>query len=437
MNIKKICAAVSGLLLWGGCLTASATAPDDDDFNPTSPAEPAAISFCRISVSADPEEAAYVSGSGKYTLNGNEVYISTNANNTSDYTYTFKYWTVNGEKTPYSQSFYYTPTKGTFNFVAHYEKAEVVFDPENPAEPSSSSAKRKYYLYLKPSTEGGCSFNIDSGTKIKEGTGMYLNANINAGYTFEGWALNGTIISTDTYFYFTMPAAETTLEARVTEIPFDPESPIEPTGTTTNVDNATRQLMDLQIGNADGFADKTRIVINEAKTLDYDLGTDASKIISTEAAYQIYSLDNKNVQYAINERPKADGLIPLGIIVREPGEVTITATRLDRNMLLVDKLLDVELDLALGPYTFSSTVGTFNDRFCVKLPEKAVTGILGDANNDGIVNVADIVAIVGFLKSGVSDSLVKTQADANHDGFVTEDDIQSVSAIILPAATPM
>ena len=429
MNIKKIWLAMSCLLAWGGSLWATTTAAGDD-FDPESPAEPTSISFCRVNVSADPAEGAYVSGGGKYTLGSGEIYISTNANNTSDYTYTFSYWTLNGEKTSYSQGFYFTPTSGTFNFVAHYKKAEVQFDPDNPAEPSSGSVKRKYYLYLKPSIEGGCSFSMDSGDKIKEGSELYLYANLNAGFEFEGWAINGSVISTDTYLYFTMPGEETTLEARLKEIPYDPESPIEPTGSTTDVDNSTRQLMDIQIGDGNGFADKTRIVINEAKSLDYEIGCDASKIISDDANYQIYSLDGKNVKYSINERPRDDGLVPLGIVVKNAGTVTIAATRLDRTALLVDKLQNKETDLATSAYSFTCTAGTFNDRFFVKLPVSG-SGLLGDANNDGKVNVADIVAIVNYLEKGITDGFLDAQADADKDGSVTKADIEAVANIII------
>ena len=82
------------LFLWGGSL--SALAVPDDEFNPENPADPEAIDFCWLKVSADPSEGAYVSGGGKYRVNGNQVYISTSANNTNEYTYTFLYWTLNG-----------------------------------------------------------------------------------------------------------------------------------------------------------------------------------------------------------------------------------------------------------------------------------------------------------------------------------------------------
>ena len=205
-----------------------AFAQDIEDFNPSNPAEPGAIDFCRLVVSADPAEGAYVSGGGKYLVNGNSVYVSTSARNTGDYTYTFLYWTLNGEKTSYDQSFWFTPQNGKYELIAHYEKKEVVFDPSNPAEPSMSDIKRKYYLYLTSNLEGAGSFNIASGNKYEEQSRINVCIYLNAGYRFDGWKLNGEIISTSTSCYLNMPSVNSTLEACVTELPFDPENPMEP-----------------------------------------------------------------------------------------------------------------------------------------------------------------------------------------------------------------
>ena len=309
MRVKKILLAISCLLL-GGSLSVVA---QDDNYDPQNPEEPSAVDICRIKVSADPAEGAYVSGGGKYKVNGNSIWISTSARNTEDYTYTFKYWTVNGVQTSYSEYFEYYPTKGDFEFVAHYEKAEVVFDPDNPTEPSSANAKRKYFLYLTPSIEGACSFNMASGEKIKEETQLDIATYPNNNYKFEGWKLNGQIISTSSYLSFKMPSANTTLEACYSEIPFDPEDPIEPSSQGGNVDNSTRKIVELTIGDDNGVVDKTRIAFNEKRSLDYEAGCDASKFISNTANFQIYSISD-DVKYSVNERPFDNGEVAIGII---------------------------------------------------------------------------------------------------------------------------
>ena len=423
----------SCLLLWGGNLTAI-SAPADD-YNPENPAEPSAIDYCRLTVSAVPAEGAFVSGSGRYIVgSGNYVYVSTSANNTQNYTYTFLYWTLNGEKTSYSQNFNFAPVKGNYEFVAHYKKKEVIFDPENPDEPSSSTAKRKYYLYLTSNIEGACSFSIPSGDKIKEGTPLNIYVYPNQDYMFEGWKKDGVIISTDQYLYFTMPGETTTLEACFSEIPYDPDNPLEPSGNGSNVDNSTRMIMEFAIGDADsytedGYTDKTRVVINEAKSLDYEVGCDASKFISDAALYQIYSLDAKKTKYSINERPADNGEVPLGIVIKKSGEVVIAATRLDCSAVLVDKVAKTECDLALSTYTFRCNAGTIENRFYIKVPVL----IPGDANDDGNVDATDIVDIANHTmgKATSTGKYNEKAADVNGDKTVNIADIIMLANTII------
>lgn len=393
--------------LWGGSLSA------DDDFNPPDPQEPSAIDYCRLKVSADPAEGADVSGSGKYLVTGGQVYISTNARNTPDYEYIFQYWTMNGERTSYSQNFWYTPVKGVYELVAHYEKREVVFDPEDPNEPSSSNIKRKYYLTLTSSISGACSFSMASGNKHEEGEYVSVYAYVNSGYQFDGWKLNGSLISTSSYVSFTMPSANSTLEACVSEIPFDPDNPQEPNGNSDDVQNATRKLVDIVIGTATETIDKTRVVFNEKSSLDYEIGSDASKMISNTASYQIYTLDSKGTQYSINERPVDNGEVPVGIIVKEAGTVTISATRLDCSIALIDKQLGITRNLETGFYTFTSVAGTIDNRFVLTTHVPDI--VLGDANNDGKVTITDAVAIVNFILGNPSDNFNKVAANVNGD----------------------
>ena len=429
MKSRLLTLLTSCLLLWGGSLTAF-SAPDDD-FNPPNPEDPSAIDYCRLTVTADPAEGAYVSGSGRYTVGKDgQVYISTSERNTEEYTYTFQYWTLNGERTSYSQYFYFTPQKGTFEFVAHYEKKEVVFDPENPQDPSSSNIKRKYRLYLTSNIEGACTFNMASGDKVEENTGLWLYVNYQASYyKFEGWKLNGTIISTNEDFYYTMPSAETTLQACFSEIPFDPENPIDPNSSGTNVDNSTRKLMDIHIGTSETNVDKTKVVINEAMTLGYDIGSDAAKMISTNADFQIYSLDTDKNKYSINERPKGNGIVPLGVILKKSGDAYISASRLDCSVFLKDKLLDTTYDLAVGKYAFTANAGTIENRF--ELIVNIKVSIPGDADNNGEVNANDIVAILNAMMGIYVDNYDAEAADFNKDGKVNIADIVCISTLLV------
>lgn len=419
------------LLLSGGGGAAPALYAQDD-FNPTNPAEPGTIDFCKISVSADPAEGAYVSGGGKYKVTGGRVYITTSARNTDDYTYTFQYWTLDGEVYSYSRNFYFTPVKGEADLVAHYTKQEVVFDPANPAEPSASTIKRRFMLYLTQNIEGACTFNTSSGLKHEGGSSIFLRVYPSEYYRFEGWRVDGTIVSTSPSFYYTMPYAATTIEAVLTELPYDPDSPIEPPSSGQEGIDTTdpgRQLINLTIGNAANTkVDQTRVVINEAKSVDYETGCDVTKFISADAQYQLYSYDSKAVKYQINERPAADGIIPLGIIVKAEGTHQITTSRLDcEEAVLVDKLLKVEHPLALGAYTFTSAAGTFEKRFELKVP---VQWIVGDADGNGTVEVRDVDITVQQILGKEPQGFVMKTANVNADEAIDVVDVTRIIRIL-------
>ena len=57
--------------------------------------------------------------------------------------------------------------------------------------------------------------------------------------------------------------------------------------------------------------------------------------------------------------------------------------------------------------------------------------LAGDANGDGKVDVADIVAIASHLKGNTPARFNEKLADTDHSGKITEDDLESVARIIL------
>ena len=57
----------------------------------------------------------------------------------------------------------------------------------------------------------------------------------------------------------------------------------------------------------------------------------------------------------------------------------------------------------------------------------------GDANGDGVVNVADLVMMVNYMRDGAAEGLVLEGADTNRDQKVDQTDIEAVIARILKA----
>ncbi|SEA80202.1 Leucine rich repeat-containing protein [Xylanibacter ruminicola] len=180
-----------------------------------------------------------------------------------------------------------------------------------------------------------------------------------------------------------------------------------------------RLLIELTIGDTEA-RDKTRIVFNEKATTGYETLCDAAKFISTEDVPQIYTLDNEGAKYAINERPA--GEVKVGYLVKTAGTYKIAAIRMDKNVTLYDDVTKTEFDFTNGDYTFESEAGTFDNRFTLKIPTGAATGlaeiknqtgvnVMGNADGIQISNVGDamvdIYSLAGVqLATGVRDGFV-------------------------------
>ncbi len=127
--------------------------------------------------------------------------------------------------------------------------------------------------------------------------------------------------------------------------------------------------------------DKTRIVFNEKKSQAYEIDCDASKFDAITDAPQLYSIEAKVGNLAINERPM--GSVTLGFATKRGGTFTLSATRMDQPMLLQDKKTGATFDLTDGDYQFSVDAGTYNDRF-VLVANNAITGLAEITNKTGV-----------------------------------------------------
>lgn len=137
--------------------------------------------------------------------------------------------------------------------------------------------------------------------------------------------------------------------------------------------NPDRLLINLVM--SDGVnEDKCRVVFNDQQLMAYEIGCDASKFADETQVSLIYSLDDDNIMYAINERPKADGRVRLGVQFLKSGEYTISAPRMDMKMWLVDTKTGIIHDFEDGDYTFTGEVGISNNRFYL-IPADEATGI--------------------------------------------------------------
>ena len=145
-----------------------------------------------------------------------------------------------------------------------------------------------------------------------------------------------------------------------------------------------RLLVNLVLGN-DVTEDRTRVVFNERQTHNYETACDAAKFM-TAGLPQLYTIDNEGIRYAINERPKGNGVVLMGYTAPVPGYYTIDAPRMDAQVFLYDAETGEIHYFEDGAYSFSSEAGTFEKRFSLGIRDDEATGIEEVKGENGEVN---------------------------------------------------
>ena len=172
-------------------------------FNPASPGEPNPT--YALKVKADPEEAATVTGAGRYAINKN-VTVSATATSTE---WKLINWTNSaGNEVSTSSSFTYKTVNADETFTAHYVKVNT-----------STLTMQSYPANVFKSTTN----------TYKEGASVNVSCNTYSGYAFKNWTNSkGEVVSTDRSFYYTVTASDEVLTANYA---FTPSSPSEPSET--------------------------------------------------------------------------------------------------------------------------------------------------------------------------------------------------------------
>lgn len=155
--------------------------------------------------------------------------------------------------------------------------------------------------------------------------------------------------------------------------------------------NGNRLIVNVSLSDGNE-KDETRVVFNNAQKMNYEMACDAAKFASTDVP-QLYTLDNRKVKYAINERPQEDGTVPMGYSVPAYGSYTIDAPRMDTPMMLKDLQTGIIHDFNEGSYEFASEAGTFDNRFVLTM-KYVVTGMdevtLGNIKVTGLKGAIEV-----------------------------------------------
>ena len=169
---------------------------------------------------------------------------------------------------------------------------------------------------------------------------------------------NGNIV-------FGKDGRQTTREARTIE---------EAAGVRAQSANV-RTIVNLTL--TDGLTtDQTRIVLNDQASSNYEMDKDASKFMSSDASVPQLFSTYSNTDYAINERPLADGVAVLSMRIGRSGSHTIALANAvtPYKVMLEDQLTGKSVSLTDGEYTFTANAGNYPGRFVLRFVDES-TGI--------------------------------------------------------------
>lgn len=146
---------------------------------------------------------------------------------------------------------------------------------------------------------------------------------------------------------------------------------------------AQRTVFNITLAKDGQQTDRTRVVINEAATMQYDLSRDAAKFTGTEPTVsQIFTI-NGATRYAINERPLNNGQALLGLHFGTDGTYTIgLSNQPDGQVTLEDRLTGTKQQLnGTAGYSFTAKAGDSTDRFVLHF-DAVATGINAATTNE-------------------------------------------------------
>ena len=172
-----------------------------------------------------------------------------------------------------------------------------------------------------------------------------------------------------------------------------------------------RKVMNLTLS-YDTLSDRTRVVFNGKASMDYEVGRDVAKFISTETGVpQIWTVCN-GVQYSINERPEADGKVAVDLHCGASGTYTIgVADEQSDGIKLEDRLYGTTTVLTLtSGYTFSASEGDVTGRFFISNAE-----------------TTDVDAKAAPVQDKVFYNAAGQFVDGNSDGIIISDGVKTLN----------
>lgn len=152
--------------------------------------------------------------------------------------------------------------------------------------------------------------------------------------------------------------------------------------------------INLRASNAQGEdADRTRVVMRDDATMEYENGTDIAKMKpGTDDCLLIWTVQGRT-QYAINERPMGDGTVTLGMQVGAAGRYQIAlseGTTQGLDITIEDRATGKSQLISDGSaFSFNAEHGQYPDRFIIHIvgSQTAIEGIEAETVEQPAVNL--------------------------------------------------
>ena len=295
-----------------------------------------------------------------------------------------------------------TPKNGVVNVtVDSYDASSLVAgNTVLLANPYPSAISGSSFLTFSNNTELGGTLFFWTSVTLYSGTGLYtvtdygtwnLSGGVGTSPSSDPTNLslkpNGKIAAGQGFFAQAFADGQITFNDNM-RVP-DFNSQFFKTGNITQSDEKNRIWLNLY--NDTTFRQTLVGYINNA-TNNFDRLYDGDSFTNNEI--NIYSLlDNRKLVIQAKALPfNENDVIPLGYKITNPGIYSIAIDEVDgifaasQNVYLRDKLMAIDHDIKISPYTFSATAGSFDDRFELVY----VSNALGTNNPSGINTFAMI-----------------------------------------------
>lgn len=377
-------------------------------YSPNSPAEPVPagqLLYHRLNLMTD--GGGYMYGAGRYRC-GSSVELTANCEAHFD----FVGWTnEEGDVVSTNSRFYYTT-----NGFSETLRANFRYNPDSPVEPSLPVLHHKIILSC---TDGGTAYAYQN--SVLEGNATRITANVNSGYVFLGWFLNGAFYTGLRDFSYTMGSTDANFEAR---FEFNPDSPTEP-DRPADKKYALYLMTDITYPNSKVDCPLYLTSLDSLFDMTFQLTFPQEALPDWNTLTVDAKAKGYTVSVAETETPH------VYVLTFHGGKVAPGNTKLVNVKLTVPETVATDSSFQVKINQVSMTEKAGNTVTASTRNGKVTVYKLGDSNGDGQVNVTDKMNLVLDVLGQSPEDFINEVSDVNGDGIIDVSDGMGVIGIIL------